>query len=221
MKRYTKSKVCRPGFHNSRYISQWIEGLKSSYVVCKAKWSRIESLLSCKHFSGDSSLFCLMLQCHIVICHHSTMTLEHMQRIWGWLHLEKCFFIPHELADKENACTSEFFHVSLILNEFTVTPLWYLWNNTYNYKSSSIFSPFFFLYQNDLNKGCCCCCCCCCYWAIFLEKGDLFHVIHIILPILRQFRAFGTHQGLIKTWIKKLLVCFLFYINYLVLLSFS
>ena len=31
-----------------------------------------------------------------------------------------------------------------------------------------------------------------------LEKGNLFHVIHIILPILRQFRAFGTFQGRIK-----------------------
>ena len=30
-----------------------------------------------------------------------------MQRIWGWLHLEKCFFIPHELDYKENACASE------------------------------------------------------------------------------------------------------------------
>ena len=102
-----KVKVCRPGFHNSRYLSQWIECLKSSYVVCKAKWSRIESLLSCKYFSSDSSLFCLMFQCHIVICHPSTMTLEHMQRIWGWLRLEKCFFIPHEFADKENTRTSE------------------------------------------------------------------------------------------------------------------
>ena len=27
------------------------------------------------------------------------------------------------------------------------------------------------------------------------EKENLFHVIHIILPILRQFRAFGAHQG--------------------------
>ena len=33
--------------------------------------------------------------------------LGHMQRIWGWLHLEKCLFLPHKLADKENACTSE------------------------------------------------------------------------------------------------------------------
>ena len=30
-----------------------------------------------------------------------------MQRIWGWLHLEKFLFIPHELADKENGRTSE------------------------------------------------------------------------------------------------------------------
>ena len=88
-------------------ISQWIECFKANYVVCKAKRSKIESLLTYKHFLGDSSLFCLTFQCHIVICHHSTITLEHMQRIWGWLHLEKCFFIPHELADKENACTSE------------------------------------------------------------------------------------------------------------------
>ena len=61
-------------------------------------------------FSGDSSLFCLIFQCHIVICHHSTITLEHMQRIRGWQHQEECFlwcFIPHELADKENACAGE------------------------------------------------------------------------------------------------------------------
>ena len=56
-------------------ICQWSKCLKSNYVVLKAKWSRIESLLSCKHFSGDSSLggFCLVFQCHIVICHHLTM----------------------------------------------------------------------------------------------------------------------------------------------------
>ena len=39
------------------------------------------------------------------------------------------------------------------------------------------------------------------YWKkgpISVEKGNLFHVIHIILPILRQFRAFGAHQGFIK-----------------------
>ena len=109
-------------------LSQWIEGLKSSYVVCKAKWSRIESLLSCKHFLGDSSLFCLMFQFHIVICHHSTMPLEHMQRIWGWLHLEKCFF--YTTWTRQRKCMYERIvrDVSLILNEFTVTPLWYLWN---------------------------------------------------------------------------------------------
>ena len=114
----------------NRNISQWIEGLKSSYVVCKAKWSRIESLLSCKHFSGDSSLFCLMFQCHIVICHRSTMTLEHMHRIWGWLHLEKCFFYT-TWTHRQRKCMYERIvrDVSLILNEFTVTSLWYLWNN--------------------------------------------------------------------------------------------
>ena len=35
------------------------------------------------------------------------------------------------------------------------------------------------------------------YWISF-EKGNSFHVIHIILPILHQFRAFGAHQGFIK-----------------------
>ena len=33
---------------------------------------------------------------------------------------------------------------------------------------------------------------------ISFEKGSLFHVIHIILPILRQFRAFGAHQRFTK-----------------------
>ena len=33
---------------------------------------------------------------------------------------------------------------------------------------------------------------------ISFEKGNLFHVIHIILPILRQFRAFEAHQGFAK-----------------------
>ena len=39
------------------------------------------------------------------------------------------------------------------------------------------------------------------YWkkgTISFEKGNLFHVIHIILPILRQFRAFGANQVFIK-----------------------
>ena len=39
---------------------------------------------------------------------------------------------------------------------------------------------------------------------ISFEKGNLFHVIHIILPILRQFRAFGAHQRIIKICNKKI-----------------
>ena len=72
-----KVKVCRPGFQNFTYISQWIKCLKSNYVVAKqneAEW--IESLWSCKHFSGDSSGFCLIFQCHIVICHHLVQSLN-------------------------------------------------------------------------------------------------------------------------------------------------
>ena len=39
-----------------------------------------------------------------------------MQRIWGWSYLEKCFFLPIELAKKEHACMRESwetFHWSL------------------------------------------------------------------------------------------------------------
>ena len=39
---------------------------------------------------------------------------------------------------------------------------------------------------------------------ISFEKGNLFHVIHIILPILRQFRAFGARQRLWKFATKKI-----------------
>ena len=46
------------------------------------------------------------------------------------------------------------------------------------------------------------------------EKENLFHVIHNILPILRQFRAFGVHHGYIKIFNKKLRICCLFYINH-------
>ena len=42
--------------------------------------------------------------------------LELMQRIWGWLYLEKCLFLPNEFANKKHACIRESwetFHWSL------------------------------------------------------------------------------------------------------------
>ena len=45
------------------------------------------------------------------------------------------------------------------------------------------------------------------YWkkgTISIGKGNLIHVIHIILPILRQFGAFGADQRFIKICNKKL-----------------
>ena len=44
--------------------------------------------------------------------------LEHMQRIWECLYLEKCFFLPNQLADKEHAC----------MRESWETFLWFLTN---------------------------------------------------------------------------------------------
>ena len=44
---------------------------------------------------------------------------------------------------------------------------------------------------------------------ISFEKGKLFHAIHIILPILRQFRAFGAHHGYIEICNKKFAFSFI------------
>ena len=61
---------------------------------------------------------------------------------------------------------------------------------------------------------------------ISFEKGNLIHVIHVILQILRQLRAFGAHQRLGFKLQQKIVdhyltICFLFYINYLIILLFS
>ena len=52
-------------------FSQWNKYLKPDYVICKATLSRIESLQSCKHFSGNSGGFYLIFYSHIVACHLS------------------------------------------------------------------------------------------------------------------------------------------------------
>ena len=55
---------------------------------------------------------------------------------------------------------------------------------------------------------------------ISFEKGNLFHVIHIILPILRQFRAFGAHQRIIKICNKKIadLLSLLYQLRYYIII---
>ena len=54
--------------------------------------------------------------------------LEHMQRIWEWLHLEKCFFTKS--ARRQRTCMYERIvrDISLIFNEFKDAPLWFLCN---------------------------------------------------------------------------------------------
>ena len=48
---------------------------KADYVIYKAKLSRIKSLQSRKHSSGNSYWFCLIFYSHIEACHLSTVTL--------------------------------------------------------------------------------------------------------------------------------------------------
>ena len=54
--------------------------------------------------------------------------LEHMQRIWEWLHLEKCFFTKS--ARRQRTCMYERIvkDISLIFNELKDAPLWFLCN---------------------------------------------------------------------------------------------
>ena len=54
--------------------------------------------------------------------------LEHMQRIWGWLYLEKCIFAKS--ARRQRTCMYERIvrDISLIFNEFKDAPLWFLCN---------------------------------------------------------------------------------------------
>ena len=51
-----------------------------------------------------------------------------MQRIWEWLHLEKCFFTKS--ARRQRTCMYERIvrDISLSFNELRVAPLWFLWN---------------------------------------------------------------------------------------------
>ena len=55
--------------------------------------------------------------------------LEHMQRIWEWLYLEKCFFTKS--ARRQRTCMYEriVWDISLIFNEFKDAPLWFLCNH--------------------------------------------------------------------------------------------
>ena len=65
---------------------------------------------------------------------HSSLSLhynalDHVQRIWGWFYLEKCFFFT-KWARRQRTCMYERIvrDISLSFNELRVAPLWFLWN---------------------------------------------------------------------------------------------
>ena len=56
------------------------------------------------HFKVENTLEAIVVVLPDISVSHSSLSwhynaLDHLQRIWGWFYLEKCFFLPNELAD--------------------------------------------------------------------------------------------------------------------------